>query len=143
MKRLPRRTRRWVVVACGLSVAGVLQGCAARTADPVADPSSFEAIRMKSRSESQAPEAVRWEQLNAPQMGPALGQISSACSGGATEEAANLPFTLLVRLAKTGDVRQVLVEPQTPFTECYRTRLAAVKFPGAPWDGYWLTILMR
>jgi hypothetical protein len=131
---------RGILAAC-LFPIGLLHGCAAKTVEP-AGAASFEAIAMKSSRESHTPEAIRWEQENAPKMGPAMDEVSSACSaeeaGGARPE-----FTLLVRLDAAGSVKQVLVSPKTPYTECVRSGMTGVKFPGAPWEGYWLTIQMR
>ncbi len=142
-------------LACILAAAA-LQGCAA---DPSADapappgiqaapgagdaePANFDAIRAQSRRDSRAPAAVQWEREHVREGGSRLTPIFNAC-GESAAAGQDQSFTLLVRLSKEGRPTQLLVSPESPFADCFRDGVARLRFPGAPWEGYWLEVAVR
>lgn len=143
---------RWL--AC-VFAAAALQGCAANpSADAPAPPEaqsapqagvdapSFESIRAQSRRDSRAPAAVQWEQEHVREGGSKLTPIFNSC-GETAAAGQDQSFTLLVRLSKEGRPTQVLVSPESPFADCFRDGVARLRFPGAPWEGYWLELSVR
>jgi hypothetical protein len=143
---------RWLT--CLFLAAALLAGCAeepsvdappesAQTVPegPV-DAAAFAAIRARSRKEASLPAAVKWEREHVREGGTRFTPIFNAC-GEKVQEGGDEPFTLLVRLSKDGKPTQLLVSPDTPFAECFRDGVARLRFPGAPWEGYWLEVVVR
>ncbi len=107
-----------------------------------ADAASFEAIRARSRKEASLPAAVKWEREHVREGGTRFTPIFNAC-GEKVPEGGDETFTLLVRLSKDGKPTQLLVSPESPFADCFRDGVARLRFPGAPWEGYWLEVVVR
>ena len=100
---------------------------------------SFAELQAQSRRESRVPEAKRWEQQSITVMNAPLDRVMNHCRE-ADVEGRSSGFTALVQLAADGQVREVVVSPVNPFSDCARAGLKRLLFPGYPWEGYWLEI---
>jgi hypothetical protein len=101
----------------------------------------FESMRAQSHIDSRVPEAMAWEQRNAAKGGIKLTPVINECQKTAPQRKEE-SFSLLVSLSKHGVPLKVLVSPQTKFSKCVRSGIASLNFSDAPWEGYWLEIII-
>lgn len=121
----------------------LLVGCsttAPKEAKPAAEPwrrcerRSHSRRSKPNRAASPASQKLSAGRESMTKLGPAqLDPVMQAC---VLEDHAE--FTLLLQLAADGHVKQSLVAPSTPYSECIRAAHERLAFPGAPWEGYWL-----
>ncbi len=87
------------------------------------------------------PEGRAYEKALAAWFGPAITPASNKCRAAALERA-DERYDLVIQLAASGAVRQVLVDPVTPYTACVQAAAGELLFPKPPTDGHWTAAIM-
>jgi len=104
-------------------------------------PTDFDSALAAADENLKSKEGEKYDVAFARKAGPWISRALAGCTKGLP--ASDLgPFTVLVRVAETGQAEEVLVRPETKVALCLKPSFAGAKNPKPPGPSWWVKVVI-
>ena len=133
------RTRTYIAARTGAVALWLTLGLI--TASCTADRMPASTAREAARRDEASPEGKAWK-LDDQWLARVTLDLARTCAQS-QPDGARTRFSSFLWLAKSGAVLDSIVDPETPYSRCFRDGAKALTFVGVPREGFWLEVEMQ